>query len=279
VARGPLAGSTRALLVSWACTITAIVLLSAGKREVYLLPVHPAIALLVAGGLLGPIGPRLGRILRATTSLYAPLLALLALAALALAAGLDPAVLLRGRLEPEDALSAGALASLAARHRPAFVALGALTLALAAAAWRVRAAGAFARLVPVAGAALALWALAFQTAIHPEIARTRSFASFLAVIDPLVPPGEPLYAYYPVHPAVRFYALRAIAPWRARPDDRDLHLLAWEREVDALERGAVAPLERLAVAQGRYGRRGALVLVRVPPGALPPRPAPAPQNG
>src|SRR5262245_42181053 len=87
--RGSARPAVRALLLSWIVVITAIVSVSASKRSVYLLPVFPAVALLIADGLTSAPTPRVSRLLRAATLPYAPFVALLAALVLALACGLD----------------------------------------------------------------------------------------------------------------------------------------------------------------------------------------------
>ena len=92
-------------MVAWVATIVTVVTLSASKRPVYLLPIFPAVALLVADGLTATPSPRLTRLLRATTALYAPVLALVALVLLAVVAGVDVAAPFASVLAPEDRAS------------------------------------------------------------------------------------------------------------------------------------------------------------------------------
>jgi len=265
------AGSrVRTLLLAWTAVIVAVVTVSASKRSVYLLPIFPAVALLVADGLAAGPSPRIARALRVTTALYAPVLGLLALALLAVAAGLDVAAPFASALAPEDLASVRAFAEWI-HDAPALpVAIALLVLALAIMVGRLRAAGRWAGLVPPVAGGVALLMLTFQVGIHPAIARARGFAPFLGPLDTLLPPDEPLYAYFPVDASVRFYAPRPLANWRTRPGDRDVYLLAWEREVRSLPAAKRARLERLATSETQRGSRGALVLLRVPHGVLPP---------
>jgi hypothetical protein len=142
---------------------------------------------------------------------------------------------------------------------------------------RARAAGRWIGIVPPIACVMALYALTFQLIVRPAVAQSRGFAGFMPVVAQLVPANEPLYAYFPVDPSVRFYAPREVLNWKTRPADRDIYLLAWEREVETLPEAARPIVARLAASQARHGSRGPLVLVRVPRGVLPPRRAP--QNG
>ena len=75
---------------SWVTVTLVFFSLAAAKRSVYLLPLFPALALLLALGVEQP--PRSGRLAwltRVTSALYAPVLVLLALGAVALAFGGD----------------------------------------------------------------------------------------------------------------------------------------------------------------------------------------------
>src|SRR5262249_39295869 len=89
-------------------------------RSVYLLPLYPALAVLLALGVQQPPTGRLAGVLRVTTVSYAPALVILGLAAGALASGVDVVAGLRPRLKPRDAqntLAAGAAARAARARR------------------------------------------------------------------------------------------------------------------------------------------------------------------
>ncbi|HWP64286.1 MAG TPA: hypothetical protein VNO26_00040 [Candidatus Limnocylindria bacterium] len=267
--------AVRTLLVAWIAVIVAVVTLSASKRSVYLLPAYPAVALLLAAGVAAEPGARLARLLRVTTAAYAPVVALVGAIVLAFALGFDAATLLSGVLAPTDQASLAAMQRVARQQWLAMVLVAAALVALAVLLARRRREGDWAGMLPPVAAVMAVAALTFQIVLRPAIAQARGFAGFMPVVARLVPPGEPLYAYFPVEPSVRFYAPRAVADWRTRPADRDVYFLAWEREVAALPAAARPALEQLAASEARYGRRGALVLLRVPRGVLPPRRAAA----
>src|SRR5439155_1225105 len=80
---------------------------AASKRSVYLLPLYPAVALLVGAGVVAaPAEGAAVRVARGGARLYAPALVVLAALAAALAVGLDPGPALRRWLRPADALGA-----------------------------------------------------------------------------------------------------------------------------------------------------------------------------
>jgi 4-amino-4-deoxy-L-arabinose transferase-like glycosyltransferase len=267
---GTASSRVRTLLLAWTVVIVAVVAVSASKRSVYLLPIFPAVALLMGDGLTAVPSPRVARALRVTTALYAPVLALFAFVLLAVAAGFDVAAPFASALASEDLASVRACAEWIRDAQALPVAIALLTLALAVTVARRRAAGRWPGLVPPVAGAVALLMLTFQVGIRPAIARARGFADFLRPLGALLPPGEPFYAYFPVDQSVRFYAPRPLANWRTRPGDRDVFLLAWEREVASLPAAKRAGLERLATSEAQRGSRGALVLLRVPRGVLPP---------
>lgn len=277
-ARGGARPLVRTFLLAWIAVVVLVVLASTSKRSVYLLPAFPALVLLVAAGAGAALSPRLARIVRTATALYAPAFGVAAVALALVALGVPVARLLADVLAPEDHLAFAALEgspdvrlALGASAIAAFAAAVALARARAAAAWR--------RAIVLTAGTIALLVVAMQVEIRPAVARARGFAEFLPALAPLLPPDEPLYAYLPVDPGVRFYAPRPIASWRERPADRDVHLVAWEREIAAFPPAAQQALVRLATSEARRGRRGRLVLVRVPRGVLPPRRAAAAQNG
>src|SRR5438477_3318755 len=104
------------LAAVWIATAVVFFSLAAAKRSVYLLPVHPALALLVGAGVTTAAG---GRLARAGAALYAPAaVAVVALVA-ALVAGVPFDRLARAVLRPADATGAATLARAAQAATPA----------------------------------------------------------------------------------------------------------------------------------------------------------------
>jgi 4-amino-4-deoxy-L-arabinose transferase-like glycosyltransferase len=278
-ARGTASRPIRTLLLAWIGTIVTVVLLSASKRAVYLLPIFPAVTLLLADGLTVTPSARLTRVLRVTTALYAPVLTLVAFLLLATAAGMRFSPVLQAVLAPADLISVEAVEAAMSTMRVPLAALALGTFVAAGATARARAAQAWRRFVPPVAAVLTATVLTFQLGLHPAMARIRGFAHFMPRVAALVPAGESLYAFFPVDQGVRYYSPRPFVRWQDRPADRDVYFLGWEREVASLQPAAGLTLEALATSEARHGRRGRLVLVRVPRGALPQRHAAPPQNG
>jgi 4-amino-4-deoxy-L-arabinose transferase-like glycosyltransferase len=249
------------LAAAWVGAGLVFFSLSAAKRSVYLLPLYPALALLVGAGIAGASDDgRPARAARLAARLYAPALLVLAAIAGALATGADPTALARRLLRAADAASVPALVAAA---RAAAWPLAALAVGTAAGALAVRravAALAWRRVVLVVAGLAVAWTATFDAWVHPAIGRARSVRAFLARVDVLVPPDAPLYARFPPDPGVRFYAPRELRPWPAPDGARPAHLLLWEDEWATLG-GTPAPLERSEAAQARRGR---LVLVVLP---------------
>jgi hypothetical protein len=241
--------------------------LAAGKRSVYLLPLHPAIALLFGAGVAAPPGGRLERAARLGGALYAPAAGALAALTAALALGIDATGLVRPWLKPPDAAGAAALA---ARAREAAAPLLLLSFATAAAAPAFAAArrGPLARLVAGVAALMVVWTAAFDGLLHPAIGRERSFKAFLARVHTLVPDDVPLYARYPPDPGVRFYAPRPLQALRREGAPEGAHVLLWEDDWRTLRDAAGRALPVVAVSTASRTRRGHLALVVAPGGPL-----------
>jgi 4-amino-4-deoxy-L-arabinose transferase-like glycosyltransferase len=205
------------LAAAWVVTGVLFFSLAAAQRSVYLLPLFPALALLLGAGVAAaPETGRLARAARLGAGLYAPAMLLLAAVAGAYAAGLDPGLLLRRWLTPRDAAGAATLAEAA---RAARLPLGLLAAATALAApllARAARRASWQRLVRVLAALAVLWTVTFDAVFHPAIARGRSLASFFVQVDGMVGRTEPLYAFFPPDPGLRFYASRAARATRAR---------------------------------------------------------------
>ncbi|HLK11692.1 MAG TPA: glycosyltransferase family 39 protein [Candidatus Binatia bacterium] len=251
-----------ALAAAWVLAGTGFFALAAAKRSVYLLPLFPAVAMLLGAGVADPpAGGRLATTARALARAYAPAALLLAAVAGAYAAGLDPAAPLRRWLRPDDAAAAAALLAAARAHRGMLAALGAGTAGAAVPIARAVGRAHWRRVaVLVAGLALA-WTVVFDGVVHPAIARDRSLASFMAEVARLVPPDAPLYASFPPDPELRFYAPRPLWHWPADGGATARRVLLWEDEWRRL----ADPPAPLAASAVRRPARGRLLLLDVPP--------------
>jgi len=271
---GVRARSALALPAAWAATGFVFFSLAAAKRSVYLLPLEPALAVLIGAAVAAPRADgTLARVARAASALYVPALLVLAALGIALAAGIDVAAPVRPWLRADDALAAARLARAGRDAAPALWLLAAVTLVAVPAVARARRAGAWRRLVGVVAGLTVAWTVAFQVLVHPALARARSLRPFFARVDRVLPDDAVLYAFYPPDPGLRFYAPRTLRRWPpgvAGPGP--VHLLVWEDEWRRLRDARHQPLAPLAVSRAREPGRGHLLLVAVPPGPLVPTP-------
>ncbi|TMA54351.1 MAG: hypothetical protein E6J75_14030, partial [Deltaproteobacteria bacterium] len=242
------------LAEAWVGTGLVFFSFAASKRSVYLLPVYPAVALLVSSGVVAaPSEGAAVRVARAGARLYAPALVVLGALAVALALGFDPSPLLRQWLRPVDALGVAAFAKAARRAAPVLVLLALASAVAGLVADRAARRGRWRRLVHVLAMLAVAWTAAFNTWFHPAIAKPQSLRAFMGRVDRVVPAGAPLYAFFPPDPALRFYA-----PWR--------------RYRDATGR----PLRPLAASRAEQPGRGHLLLVAPSSERLTPAPTPGP---
>ena len=257
-----------ALAAAWVVAGAAFLALATSKRSVYLLPLYPALALLVAGGMSAAAGR--GRALalaRLGAHTYPPAFGLVAAVAAAGALGVDVTAPIRPLLKPQDAAGALALAAAARDAGPALLLLAFGTAGAAFAAAHALRSDAWSRLVLIVAAVFVAWTAFFNGVIHPAIGRSRTVREFLAHVGTIVPPGTPLHARFPPDPAVRFYAPRELLPG---PDDRaaGAYVLLWEDEWRGIRDSRGEALEVVAVSDSTRPRSGHLALVRAPQGPV-----------
>jgi len=258
-----------ALAAAWVATGVVFFSLAAAKRSVYLLPLHPAVALLLGAGVAAPpANGRLERMARLGALLFAP--AGLGLAALggALVLGFDPVPLVQPWLRPDDAAGAATLVAAVRAAAPWLALLAGATAAATPLVARAAARAEWRRLVLAVAALFALWTASFDLLLHPAIARERSLKGFLAEVSRSVPPGAPLYALYPPDPGLRFYAPAALREWPHQGAAAGAPLLLWEDEWQRLRDPSGGTLTVLAVSAARQAGRGRLALVAAPVGPL-----------
>ena len=261
------------LAAAWVTTGVAFFSLAAAKRSVYLLPLHPAVALLLGAGVAtrGSDG-RLARAARLGAYLYAPAALLLAGLAGALALGADPLALARPWLRPDDAAGAATLAGAARGAAPWLALLACATAAVVPLVALSARRGEWRRLVIAVAALFGLWTASFNVFLHPAIARARSLKPFFADVGHLLPPDVPLYTLYPPDPGLRFYAPPTLRPWPNQGMDGRARLLLWEDEWQRLRDTNGSTLTVLALSAARQAGHGRLVLVAAPIGPLVPAP-------
>jgi 4-amino-4-deoxy-L-arabinose transferase-like glycosyltransferase len=256
------------LAAAWVATVFVFFSLASAKRSVYLLPLFPALALLVGAAAAKPPSGPFSSITRATASLYAPFILLLALATGALAIGIDVSAPFHMWLKPPDATGAAIVAQAAHAAGPALLVLALATLALVPAVAKAARSGDWRRLVVLVAVVTMAWTAAFDAILHPAIGRQRSVQSFMARVDRLVPADDVLHAVAPPDPGVRFYAPRPLEALVPRKLAAGGYLLLWEDEWRRLRDANGRPLEVLAVSETRQSRRGQLSLVFAARGPL-----------
>jgi 4-amino-4-deoxy-L-arabinose transferase-like glycosyltransferase len=253
-----------AFAASWVVVTLVFFSLAAAKRSVYLLPLFPALVVLLALGVEEP--PRSGRLAwlaRTSSALYAPMFALLATGAVALAFGGDVVALIRPWLKPRDAQNTTAIVSVAAPVAPQLLVLAVLALVAAVLVVRARRAGDWRRLVMIVALLTTAWTAAIGVWLRPPLGRAASLQPFMARVDGIVPPDAALYAFFTPDAGLRFYAPRRLEPWRATSHG-PAYLLLWDDERKRWRDEHGKPLEPLAVSEARQASRGPLNLVLVP---------------
>jgi 4-amino-4-deoxy-L-arabinose transferase-like glycosyltransferase len=253
------------LVAAWAATGLVFFSAAAAKRSAYLLPLFPALALVLGAGIAAATADgRPERLAARLASLYVPGGLALAAAGAALALGVDPGAVARSWLHPEDAAGASALARAArAAATPMLVLAGATAASLPLVARAVRG-GRWQRVVVLVAALAVAWTASFDRVLHPAIALERSVKTFLRTAAA----GDgPLYALFPADPGVRFYAPPTLRAWPAAGAEGG-RLILWEDEWRRLRDAAGNPLPILATSDVRQSGRGRLLVAAAPRGRL-----------
>jgi 4-amino-4-deoxy-L-arabinose transferase-like glycosyltransferase len=249
-------GSPAAVLAAvWSVVVLGFFSIANAKRSVYLLPLYPSVAMLIALG-----ATVASNAARRWASVYTPVFGMLGVFVAVVATGVDVTSVLARVLEHEDLH--GAIAVTRALHTGVApvtgLALGTLAAAIAI-AW-LRRSGRVRAVLLVVAVVFAAWTAVFQTTIHRGIGRERGVDTFLRDVDRLVPPGVPLGFVHPVHTAVAFYAPRPLVPIRPRDHAAVRHALLWEENLPQWQRFA-GPLQVVAMSHNRPANQGRLVLV------------------
>jgi 4-amino-4-deoxy-L-arabinose transferase-like glycosyltransferase len=268
LACAPLADARRrdprvVLLGAWVVVILVFFSIASAKRSVYLLPLFPALAVLLALGVEQPPSGRLARVLRMTTVSYAPALVILGVAACALASGVDVVVVLRRWLKPRDAQNTIAIVAVARTAVPELVALGLLAIGAAVLIARARRRADWRRVTLVLVAVTCAWHVVFGGFLHATLGRAASLAPFMTRVDQLVPPDAQLYTPFPPDEGLRFYAPRPLVQWKASVRG-PAYLLFREDERRRWRDANGQSLEPLAVSEASEPRHGTLDLLLLP---------------
>jgi len=263
VAAGARRSAATSFTALWVLITLVFFSLADAKRSVYLLPLFPALMLLVALGIERPPSGRLATVLRVTTALYPPAFVLLGLAAVALASGADVVGLVRPWLKPRDAQNTLAIVSVAHAAAPVLLVLAAIALAAAFTIVLARRAGDWWRVVHVVAALTVAWTAAIGIWVRPPLGEAASLKPFMARVDGLVPADATLYAFFAPDAGLRFYAPRPLEAWRAQSKGL-AYLFLWEDERQRWRDPQGKALEPLAVSDAEQSGRGPLTLVLVP---------------
>ena len=270
LACAPLADARRrdprvVLLAAWVVVVLVFFSIAAAKRSVYLLPLFPALAVLLALGVEQPPGGRLGRVLQMTSANYAPALVILGIAAGALASGVDVVAVLRRWLKPRDAQNTLAIVAAARAAAPELLALGLVAIGAAVLIARARRQGDWRRVTLVLVGVTCAWHVVFGGFLHATLGSAASLAPFMTRVDQLVPPDAQLHTPFPPDAGLRFYAPRPLLQWKASVRG-PAYLLFWEDERRRWRDANGQSLEPLAVSEASEPRRGTLDLMLLPEG-------------
>lgn len=245
----------------WFFAVFAFYSISQSKRTVYLLPIYPAVALLLGEWwsriTLVPdaISPVLERVLRAVGLALAVFLAVAIVFLLAAGAGADPLAWLRPLLHPKDQANLPLLATLLRSRFQSFelfvVALvpmmAIFIVSLRQKSWSLL----FAAIVAFVASGEALVDEVFQ----PAIAEQRSFKPFMESVRGVVEPEDDLYFYRAFDYGAVFYARRHIHPLHEglaalpTPGKRS-YLLMWKSVWDGLPEEEKGRLQHLLTSSG-----------------------------
>jgi 4-amino-4-deoxy-L-arabinose transferase-like glycosyltransferase len=259
-----------ALAAIWIIAVFGVHALASAKRAVYVLPAFPAIAFLLVTGVrasrTGRASGRIDRSLAWMARSYGATCIVGAALALAASCGLDVPERLWKLLSERDQLGAAAAIAAAREQQPLFAAAAAGMLGAAALLFGTARTRRWDRLVVTLAAIASMAGLAFNTAIHPALARRQSLKAFMQTVTAIAHPDDPLRFLGSIDPGAVFYAGRSIDRVRLRSTTiPPSYLLLWERDLRQLT-GGTTPIEPLAVSSIAVPRKGHLLLVRIPPG-------------
>jgi 4-amino-4-deoxy-L-arabinose transferase-like glycosyltransferase len=265
-------------LLVWTATVFLFYSVASSKRSVYILPLYPAVALLLGAwwqelrqgtGAL----PRIVLLLLRGSGYVCFGLIILAIAVvLAQFLGHDPLAVIRPLLHPKDQSNLPIFTGIVAAHPLAFLlwfgVVGPSALLLVRGVRRQYWGQVFASLVAFTISTFLLVNNVFQ----PALGAARTFRPFMPTVVERIG-NAPLFFYRAFDSGALYYAGRRIPFYNpsVRPPDSPCFLLTWEEEWTKLARQEGTGLQAVAMSEGT-GPKGnhRLVLVYVPPGTIPP---------
>ena len=270
-------GGFRYLLV-WIATVFLFYSAANSKRSVYILPLYPAVALLLGAwwqelrqGTV-PLPRAVLLLLQGSGYACFVLLALAITAVMAQFSGYDPLAVIRPLLHPKDQSNLPIFTDIVSTHPLAFLlwfgVVGPSALALVRGLRGQYWGEVFATLVAFTISTFLLVDNVFQ----PALAAARTFRPFMPQVAERV--GDaPLFFYRAFDSGVLYYAGHRIPFYDSslRQLDTPCFLLTWEEEWAKITRHENGGLQAVAISEGT-GPKGnhRLVLVYVPGGAVPP---------
>jgi len=265
-------------LLVWTTTVFLFYSAATSKRSVYILPLYPAVALLLGAWWQelrqGEVAlPHTVLLLLRGSGYICLVTFLLAIAAvLAQFSAHDPLAVIRPLLHPKDQSNLPIFTGIVMAHPLAFLlwfgVVGPSALMLVRGVHRLYWGQVFASLVAFIISTFLLVNNIFQ----PALGAARTFRPFMPEVIARVG-NAPLFFYRAFDSGALYYAGRRIPFYgpSARPSDSPCFLLTWEEEWAQLARQAGTALQAVAISEGT-GPKGnhRLVLVYVPPGTIPP---------
>ena len=265
-------------LLIWTATVFLFYSAASSKRSVYILPLYPAVALL--------LGAWWQELRQGTVALPRPVFLLLrgsgyvcfGLIILAIAVvlaqflGHDPLAVIRPLLHPKDQSNLPIFTGIVSTRPLAFLlwfgVVGPSALLLVRGVRGQYWGEVFASLVAFTISTF----LFVNNVFQPALGAARTFQPFMPRVVERVG-NAPLFFYRAFDSGALYYADRRIPFYdpSARPPDSPCFLLTWEEEWTKLARQESTGLQAVAMSEGT-GPKGnhRLVLVYVPPGTIPP---------
>ncbi len=262
--------------VVWTATVFLFYSAASGKRSVYILPLYPAVALLLASwweelrqGTIS-VPPRVLWLMRASGYFGLALVIVAMIAVGAQYLGADPLSLVRSRLHPRDQSNLPLFTGIVSTHAWAFFLWGMVTLG--------------AVVLLVLGLHRAYWGWVFtalaaftfslflliNTVFQPTVALTRTYRPFMERVVTRI--GDtPLFFYLTFDNGALYYAKRRVPLYDAGlvPKDTPYFLLMRKAEWEKMAPRVEGTFQLADVSEGTGPKdRQQLVLISAPAGAV-----------
>lgn len=269
-------------LIVWAATVFVFYSASSSKRSVYILPLYPALALLLGAWWQElrsgtAVLPRaFSWLLSGSGYVSLGVVGIAVFVVVSQALGHDPLALIRPLLHPKDQANLPLFTGIVAQYPVAFIlwglCVGTATLLLVLGLQRGQWGSVFIGLLAFTTGTFLL----VQGVFQPTLASARTFQPFMVQVNEKIG-AAPVFFYRAFDSGALFYANRRIPFYDAvvRPGeqrDAPYFLLMWEKEWEKFEQSSDWPELRAAGISTGTGPKGRkrLVLVHVPAGTVLP---------